>query len=97
MNFDNEEYSKLNYIREIIENMNKSNHVEILKLLMNHKDIVVNSNKSGIRINLSDLSPKVIDELMTYVNYIQNQEQQLSEIEKQKEDYKNTYFQKENV
>ncbi len=83
---------KLNYIRNIIENMSHQNHVDILKILVKYDDIYINSNKSGIRINLSELKPEVISELINYVKYVQTQENSLDIDEKQKEMYKNEYF-----
>jgi len=86
------EYMKLNYIRDIIENMSHQNHVDILKILVKYEDICINSNKSGIRINLSELKPEVINELINYVKHVQTQENELNVDEKQKETYKNEYF-----
>jgi hypothetical protein len=83
---------KLNYIRNIIENMSHQNHVDILKILVKYDDIYINSNKSGIRINLSELKQEVISELIDYVKYVQTQENSLDIDEKQKEIYKNEYF-----
>ena len=83
---------KLNYIRDSIELMSHQNHVDILKILVKHKDVCINSNKSGLRINLAQLSPEIINELINYIKYIQNQENVLKEDEKQKEEYKNEYF-----
>ena len=88
--------SELNYIRETIETMNKFNQVEILRILHNHKDVILNENKYGVHINLSELSKELLDELKMYINYVNNQENTLSEIEKQKETFKNIYFSKDN-
>jgi hypothetical protein len=72
--------------------MSHQNHVDILKILVKYDDIYINSNKSGIRINLSELKPEVISELINYVKYVQTQENSLDIDEKQKEMYKNEYF-----
>lgn len=88
-----DETSKLNFIRDSIENMDKSNHMEILKLLSKNNEVVINSNKSGSRINLSNLPQNVINELLNYISYIKGQEQTLDIIDKQMSDYKNIYFQ----
>jgi hypothetical protein len=72
--------------------MNRQNHIDILKILVKNKDICINSNKSGIRINLAELNPNVINELINYIKYIQTQENVLKVDEKQKENYKNEYF-----
>jgi NTP pyrophosphatase (non-canonical NTP hydrolase) len=87
--------SELNYIRESIENMNKFNQVEVLRLLNKHKDVTINENKYGIHINLSDLNKELLDELNVYINYVNTQEITLHQVEKEKEDYKNTYFTKD--
>jgi len=83
---------KLNYIRDIIESMNHQNHVDILKILVKYDDVCINSNKSGIRVNLTELKPEVINKLVEYIKYIQAQENVLNIDEKQKENYKNEYF-----
>jgi len=86
--------SELNYIRESIENMNKFNQIEVLRILCRHNDVTINENKYGIHINLSELKKDILDELLIYINYVKTQEITLSEIEQQKEDYKITYFSK---
>ena len=88
--------SELNYIRESIENMNKFNQVEILRILNNYKDVTLNENKYGVHINLSELKKDVLDSLTAYINYVNTQESTLNEIEKQKESFKNIYFTKDN-
>ena len=87
--------SELNYIRETIENMNKFNQVEVLRLLTKHNEVILNENKYGIHINLSELSADIINELNVYIKYVSTQEQTLNSIEQQKEDYRNTYFSKD--
>jgi hypothetical protein len=90
------DFNKTNGIRESIENMSKFNQIEILRILTRHKEVIINENKYGIHINLSDLSNDILDELSVYVNYVTTQEIELNNIEKQKESYKNTYFLKDN-
>jgi hypothetical protein len=88
--------SELNYIRESIENMNKFNQIEILRLLNIRKNVILNENKYGVHINLSGLDKEAIDCLKSYIEYVNNQETTLNEIEKQKESFKNIYFSKDN-
>ena len=90
------DFNKTNGIRESIENMSKFNQIEILRILTRHKEVIINENKYGIHINLSDLPNDILDELLVYVNYVNTQEIELNNIEKQKESYKNTYFLKDN-
>jgi ABC-type proline/glycine betaine transport system ATPase subunit len=87
--------SELNYIRESIENMNRFNQIEALRILNNHKDVTLNENKYGTHVNLSELKHEHIEELLIYIKYVNTQEASLNADEKQKEDYRNTYFSKD--
>jgi hypothetical protein len=82
----------LNLMRDQIEKMSKYNQVEVLRILSQNKNVVLNENKYGIHVNLTDLDEEIIEQLVTYVNYINVQEMSLKEDEKQKEDFKNKYF-----
>lgn len=92
---NNYSVSELNYIRETIENMNKFNQIEVLRILSRHSDVILNENKYGIHINLSELNKDIINELNIYIKYVNTQELTLNSIEQQKEDYRNTYFTKD--
>ena len=87
--------SELNYIRETIENMNKFNQIEVLRILSKHSAAILNENKYGIHINLSELNKDIINELSLYIKYVNTQEIALNSIEQKKEDYRNTYFTKD--
>lgn len=88
------EYSSidLNSIRETIESMSKFNQIEVLRILHSHKEVMINENKYGIHINLTELPGHIINELNIYIDYVKKQEVELSQAEQQKETYKNTYF-----
>ena len=92
---NNYSVSELNYIRESIESMNKFNQVEVLRILNKNNNVMLNENKYGIHINLSELKKEILDELNGYIKYVNTQEITLNAIEQQKEDYKNTYFSKD--
>jgi len=94
-NVNNCSVSELNYIRETIEKMNKFNQIEILRIMHRHQSVTLNENKYGVHINLSDLDKNIIDELLLFIKYVNTQEQTLNSIERQKEDYRNTYFSKD--
>jgi len=93
---NNYSVSELNYIRESVENMNKFNQIEVLRILHNNKDVTLNENKYGVHINISDLKKEILDELLVYINYVNTQEKTLNNIEKEKETYKNIFFEKDN-
>ena len=86
--------SQLNYIREKIENMNKFNQIEVLRLLSKHSNVIFNENKYGVHINLSELNKHIIDELNVYIHYVHTQEDTLDQVEQQKETFKNAFFSK---
>jgi hypothetical protein len=92
---NNYSVSELNYLRESIENMNKFNQIEVLRIFNKHKDVTLNKNKYGIHINLSEIKKDVLDEISGYINYVNTQENTLNTIEQQKEEYRNTYFSKD--
>ena len=95
MTEDTYSFDKLNNIREQIENMSKFNQIEILRLLTKNKNVIINENKYGIHINLSEVNKVTINELKMYINYVNTQEIQLDQNEKQKENFKNIYFLKD--
>ena len=83
--------------KNVIEKMSKIHHVEILKIIKKYPTVKLNENKSGVYINLSFLPHPIIEEINTYIHYIQDQESALNELESQKRDFKNTYFTGETV
>ena len=84
--------TELAVIRDSIEQMSKFNQVEVLRILHKHSDVILNENKYGVHVNLSNLSDSVLKELKIYVSYVNAQEQALNTDEKQKETFKNIYF-----
>jgi hypothetical protein len=87
----------LESLKARIEQMNKTQHIEILKILKTNPLVKLNENKSGIYINLSFLPMETLSEIQEYVHYIQDQESSLRSMEYQKEEFKNTFFtEKEN-
>ena len=52
--------SELNYIRDAIENMNKFNQIEVLRILNNHKDISIINKIKLLDIKKFDSSTKFL-------------------------------------
>jgi hypothetical protein len=88
--------NQLIFLRESIENMNKFNQIEILRILKNDTTVILNENKYGVHVNLSELNDQNLDQMYNYVKYVNAQQVSLDTAEKQKEAFKNTYFSKDN-
>ena len=82
----------LDNIKRIIESFSKKHQLGILKIIKENDGNIINENKSGIYINMNFLSESTIENIKTYINYVQDQEKLLIPIECQKEDFKNTFF-----
>ena len=84
--------TNLNCLKEKIEVLSKFHQIEILKILKKDDICTLNENKNGIFINLTNINKETIIELETYLEYVKTQEQQLNDIEKQKNILSNTFF-----
>ena len=87
----------LETIKTRIEQMNKTQHIEILKILQTNPAVKLNENKSGVYVNLSFLPDQTLVELNDYLGYVQDQESALRSNESQKLDFKKTYFDEKEV
>jgi CTP-dependent riboflavin kinase len=68
----------LSQLKERIESMSKYNQIEVLRILKRYEKVTLNENKNGTFINLTEQSPEVINSLENYVNYVTEQQKQLS-------------------
>ena len=84
--------SELNYIRETIENMNKFNQIEVLRILKKDNFHLLNENKNGVLVNLSELDKSAIDNLQEFIKYVNTQENELNKDEQTKEVLQSTFF-----
>ena len=82
---------QINNIRKTIEGMNKFNQIEVLRILKN-SNTTLNENNYGVFINLTNLDYNILKKLDEYIEYVKVQEKNLNNVEKQKENYINTYF-----
>lgn len=77
-------YSKKISIQKEIEDMDKSNQLEILKILYDH-NVVLNENKNGVRVNMTELSSSVLLLLDKHIKYVTKREAQLSSDETERD------------
>jgi hypothetical protein len=87
-----EDNNKLQFIKDTIEAMSKSNQIEILKILKNDSNVKLNENKNGVFVNLSYLPLETIKKIDYFLSYINNQEKELEKIETQKKEFQENFF-----
>ena len=78
-------------LRDEIEKLDKSNHLEILKIFKKH-NISFSENKNGSFINLNFIDDFILSEVKEYILYLKNQENLINELEVQKKEYVQEYF-----
>jgi len=83
---------ELETMKQQIEKMDKTHHIEILKILKQNNSITLNENKSGVYVNLSLLPGNILEQLNKYVNYTKTQEDNINSLEVQKNNFRNTFF-----
>ena len=84
--------TNLNTLKENIERLNKFHQIEILKILKEGESCTLNENKNGVFINLTSVSEKTIIQMERYLEYVKKQEEQLNDVEQQKDILSNTFF-----
>lgn len=90
-------YKKLEIMKTFIEGLNKSQQVEILKIIKRSTSAKINENRNGIYINMSFLEESTISELEKHIQYITDQEVSIETIEAQKTTLKNSMCHPEDV
>ena len=81
----------LEQLKERIEKLEKWHQIEILKILMDN-ETKLNENKSGVFVNMTFLDEKIIEQINKYLNYILDQENNLTNTESKKQEFRATYF-----
>ena len=83
---------QLSHLKSILEQYDKYNQIEILKIIHKNKNICINENLNGTRINLTHADNETIYEIMKYISYVTAQELNIKNDETIKDNYKNCYF-----
>ena len=81
----------LKFLRDKIELLTAFHQIEILRILHTNK-VTFSENKNGVFVNLTYVSPDIIDTISEYIVYVYKQESQLNEIEEKKIVLSNQYF-----
>ena len=81
----------LKFLRDKVESLTVFHQTEILRILQTNK-VTFSENKNGVFVNLTYVSPDIIDTISEYIVYVYKQESQLNEIEEKKIVLSNQYF-----
>ena len=49
--------------------MTKFHQIAILRILNDNEDVIINENRNGVHVNLTDLNSNVTDKLVEYVKF----------------------------
>ena len=82
-------------LRNQIESLDKIHHIKILKIIKEN-EIKFSENRNGVFINMNALNDKTILEIVKMLEYIKEQEKNLTDIEKIKEELNKDYFENSN-
>lgn len=82
----------LNKIKSKIEDMDKKDHINILKLFKEHNNILLNENSNGTFINITDIDNILFKKLQNYITYIDMQKQYINKDEEKKNTLEKIYF-----
>ena len=78
--------SELQALCVSIEQLTKINQVKILRIFTTEDaKVVINENKNGIHINLTDVPEMIIKQVDAFLEYVRCQETELTTIEEQQD------------
>ena len=75
-----------------IEKMEDIHQIHIGSILKRYPEIKLNSNKSGVLINIATIPETILEEIHKYVDYVVDQEKTLSIVENTTEDLKQQFI-----
>ena len=82
-----------NYVGKL-ESMTKINQVEALRIFHKHNKEMINENKYGIHINVTDVEDSVLKEIEDFIQHVSTQEKELIEMEELQNNIQGKYIDK---
>ena len=81
--------SNLDIINKI-KTFTKNEQIHILKILLNQSNIKYSENKNGTFFNMNDIENNTIEEIVKYIHYVEQKEDDINKIEKKMNTYRRT-------
>jgi len=82
---------KLLYISNKIKKLPKFYHIAIKDILKDH-NVTLNKNGEKLSINLTVVDPNIIEDVLNYIKYAEDQELRLQTSETKMDEIKNEHF-----
>ena len=76
----------LNRIKTEVETLTKVHQIEVLRI-MKEGNVILNENKNGVFINLSNVDADILNKISKYLKYVSQQEIYLNKLEDEKNVY----------
>jgi hypothetical protein len=83
--------NSLKNLKDKIESISLFHQTKILSIFYEN-NIPVNENKNGVFINLTYVDSSILDKVYKYLIYVNKQEEQLNELEEQKQKIATSFF-----
>ena len=88
-------YMSIVDLKDKLEKMNKSQQIELARMLIHEYRVTYDENQNGIFINMSELSPIILEKIRTFLKYIELQEENITNVEREMNGLKDTFFKTE--
>lgn len=83
--------TQLKQLKDRIESLNQHHQIEILKIVTQN-EVAYTENKNGSFVNLTNIDDAIVSKMVAYLNYVDEQESQLKEVENQKTELTKQFF-----
>jgi len=77
-----------NVLLEKIHKLDPKDHITVGTILRKYPSVKLNENKGGIVVNISTLPTEALEEIQKYVDYLSVQQNVLTKIENETNEYK---------
>jgi len=82
-------------LKDKLEKMNKSQQIELARMLIQEYRVTYDENQNGIFINMSELPPSILEKIRSFLKYIELQEENITNVEREMNGLKDTFFKTE--